>query len=137
MQEIRILKKKQCSIIAIQQIQKIKYHLRSENSYTLSTRSIEKTKHSTDAYEDLKNTARYCDRKTVMEPCHKIILPSVVKIISKKQLFFILKLGLKHDNSLKSCKKTFFQPPSCDFFRHPLERKQTYLFSWPCTSRMN
>ena len=35
-----------------------------------------------------------------MKLCNKISQPSVVKIISKKQLFSKVKLGLKHDNNL-------------------------------------
>ena len=40
------------------------------------------------------------DHKTVMELCNKISQTSVVKIISEKQIFFIVKLVLKHDYSL-------------------------------------
>ena len=61
--------------------------------------------------------------------CNKIIEPSVVKVISKKQLFFKVELGLKHDNDLfKNCKKTFTQPASRNYFCHLIPWKQTYFF---------
>lgn len=57
--------------------------------------------------------------------------PSVIKVISKKQLFFKVELGLKHDNDLfKNCKKNFTQPASRNYFCHLITWKQTYFFSW-------
>ena len=40
------------------------------------------------------------DRKIVIELCNRIGKSSVVIIINKKQLFFKVKLELKHNNSL-------------------------------------
>ena len=52
-----------------------------------------------------------------MELYNEISQPSVVKIISKKQLFFKAKLRLKNYNSLiRIAKILFFWPPGCDFF---------------------
>ena len=50
-----------------------------------------------------------------MELCNKISQLSLVKIISKKQLFFKVELGLKHSKSLlKIAKKN--QSPGHNFF---------------------
>ena len=52
-----------------------------------------------------------------MELCNEINQPSVVKVISKKHLFFKAKLGLNNGSSLlKIAKIIFFWPPACDFF---------------------
>ena len=59
-------------------------------------------------YEALKNITQFCDCKTVMELCNEISQTWVIKITSKKQLFFKVKLGSKHDNSLKNCQKNIY-----------------------------
>ena len=60
-----------------------------------------------------------------MELCNKIGQSSVVKIIFKKQLFFKVKLGLKHDNILPKIAKKNYGFPFAIFFRHPLRRMNT------------
>ena len=54
-----------------------------------------------------------------MELCNKIGQSSVVKIIFKKQLFFKVKLGLKHDNILPKIAKKKIWLPVRDFFSPP------------------
>ena len=52
-----------------------------------------------------------------MEQCNKISQRSIVKIISKKQLFVKVELELKHHNSLlKIVRKKIFWPPGHIFF---------------------
>ena len=59
--------------------------------------------------------------------CNKISQPSEVKIISKKLLFFKVKLGLKHDDSpSKNAEKK--KTPGRFNFCHSLWRKRTYFF---------
>ena len=64
-----------------------------------------------------------------MELCNKISQHSVVKIISKKQLFLEVKLKLKLDKSFKNCKKNFPDLLVAIFFTTCFDGKQRILFS--------
>ena len=78
--------------------------------------------------EVLKNITQFFDHKTVMELCNKTSPPSIIKTISKKQLFFKAKLGSKHDNSLLKFAKKIFFPVSMSQFYSPLTSTKTCRF---------
>ena len=98
-------------------------------------RSIKKMKHSVKkhlhcTYKALKNITQCFDRKTFMELSNKISKPSVVKIISEKQLFFKVKFGLKNNNShLKIARKFFPVSQSQPFLSRDLA-ETIIFFSW-------
>ena len=88
--------------------------------------SVKKHLHCT--YKALKNITQCFDRKTFMELSNKISKPSVVKIISEKQLFFKVKFGLKNNNSHLKIARKFFPVSRHNLFCHAIWRKLLYSF---------
>ena len=66
-----------------------------------------------------------------MELCNKISKPSVVKIVSKKQLFFKVKFGLKHNNSHLKIARKFFPVSQSQLFLSRALAETIIFFSWP------
>ena len=80
----------------------------------------------------LEKFNRTFDCRTVMELCNKISQRSVVIVVSKKQLFFKVQLGLNHDNSLlKIAKKFFFDFCMQFYFTTRLDGNKHTSFLWP------
>ena len=71
---------------------------------------------------------RYQDPLTRLCQVNKISQPSVVKIISKKQLFFKVKRRFKHGNSILKTAKKIFWPPGHDFLATRFDGNKRIFF---------